>query len=85
MAERIARRILQSEEPRLRPAINATGIFLHTGLAAPLAEEAIADMVAVARDYASVEIDLASGQRSQRVAAVESLRKDLTGEVIRRG
>ena len=80
MAERIARRILQSEEPRLRRVINATGILLHTGLGrAPLAEEAIAEMVVAARDYASVEIDLASGQRSQRVEAVESLLKDLTG------
>ncbi len=32
LAERIARRILQGEEPHLRPVINATGILLHTGL-----------------------------------------------------
>ena len=45
----------------LVPVINATGIILHTGLGrAPLATEAIEEMVAVARDYASVEIDLES-------------------------
>jgi L-seryl-tRNA(Ser) seleniumtransferase len=60
--------------------INATGVLLHTGLGrAPLAEEAIVEMAAMARDYASVETDLASGQRSQRVLAVEGLLSDLTG------
>ena len=42
LAERIARRILQGEQPSLRPVINATGILLHTGLGrAPLAEAAV--------------------------------------------
>ncbi|HVA49856.1 MAG TPA: L-seryl-tRNA(Sec) selenium transferase [Pirellulales bacterium] len=80
LAQRIAERILESDKPQLRPAINATGVLLHTGLGrAPLAEEAIAEMVAVARDYASVELDLATGQRSQRVLAVEGLLTELTG------
>jgi L-seryl-tRNA(Ser) seleniumtransferase len=80
LAQRIAERILEAEKPRLRPVINATGVLLHTGLGrAPLADEAVAEMSAVARDYASVEIDLASGQRSQRVLAVEGLLAELTG------
>ena len=80
LAQRIAERILEADKPHLRPVINATGVLLHTGLGrAPLAEEAIAEMVAVARDYASVEIDLATGQRSQRVLAVENLLCELTG------
>ncbi len=80
LAERIAKRIVEGDVPSLRPVINATGILLHTGLGrAPLAEEAIEEMVAVARDYASVELDLATGQRSQRVLAVQSLLKELTG------
>lgn len=80
LAEKIARRIQQDETPSLRPVINATGILLHTGLGrAPLADEAIEEMVTAARDYASVEVDLRSGQRSQRVVAVESLLRDLTG------
>jgi len=80
LAERIARRVKQSDEPRLRPVINATGILLHTGLGrAPLAEEAVAEMTAVARDYASLEIDLRSGERSQRGDAVEGLLRELTG------
>ncbi|MEE9602257.1 MAG: L-seryl-tRNA(Sec) selenium transferase [Thermoguttaceae bacterium] len=80
LAERVARRIAEEELPPLRPVINATGVLLHTDLgSAPLAEEAIAEMCKVAGDYASVEIDLGSGQQSQRVVAVEELLKELTG------
>lgn len=80
LAQRIAERILEAEKPHLRPVINATGVLLHTGLGrAPLAEEAIGEMAAVAQDYASVELDLAGGERSQRVLAVEGLLTDLTG------
>jgi L-seryl-tRNA(Ser) seleniumtransferase len=80
LAERIAHRILEADTPALRPVINATGVLLHTGLGrAPLADEAISAMTAVARDYASVELDLPTGRRSQRVVAVEGLLKELTG------
>ncbi|MHB8970997.1 MAG: L-seryl-tRNA(Sec) selenium transferase [Pirellulaceae bacterium] len=80
LAERIAQWIVHEERPSLRPVINATGILLHTGLGrAPLAEEAIAAMVEVARDYASVEMELATGERSRRVVAVERLLQQLTG------
>lgn len=80
LAERIAARISESEKPLLRPVINATGVMLHTGLGrAPLAETAIAEMAAVAQDYASVELDLTSGHRSQRVLAVEGLLAEATG------
>lgn len=80
LAERIATRVLAADEPPLRPVINATGILLHTGLGrAPLAEAALAALVEAARDYASVELDLVSGERSQRVVAVQSLWQELTG------
>jgi L-seryl-tRNA(Ser) seleniumtransferase len=80
LAERVARRILETEPPPLRAVINATGILLHTGLGrAPLAEEAIREMAAVARDYANVETDLATGQRSRRTLMVEGLLRELTG------
>ncbi|MEX0818414.1 MAG: L-seryl-tRNA(Sec) selenium transferase [Pirellulaceae bacterium] len=79
LAERIAEWIVKTEQPPLRPVINATGILLHTGLGrAPLAKEAVQAMAGVA-EYASVEMDLATGERSQRVAAVEKLLKELTG------
>ena len=60
LAERIAQRIVEGELPSLRPVINATGILLHTGLGrAPLAEEAVEQMAAVARNYASLELTIA--------------------------
>jgi len=80
LADRIARRVMEVERPKLQPVINATGILLHTGLGrAPLAEEAIEEMATIARNYASLEVDLASGQRSRRSVAVEALLKELTG------
>ncbi len=79
LAERIADWIAKGETPVLRPVINATGILLHTGLGrAPLAKEAIQAMADMA-GYASVEVDLATGERTHRVAAVEKLLKELTG------
>ncbi len=72
LAERIADWIAISEQSPLRPVINATGILLHTGLGrAPLSDAAIAAVGSIAGGYASVELDLATGQRSQRIAAVE--------------
>ncbi|MCI0360779.1 MAG: L-seryl-tRNA(Sec) selenium transferase [Planctomycetaceae bacterium] len=80
LAERIAQWIAVTEQQPLRPVINATGILLHTGLGrAPLSDAAIAAVDAIAAGYASVEVDLASGERSQRVVAVESLLTRLTG------
>ena len=80
IAERIARKILLGERSSLQPVINATGILLHTGLGrAPLAEQAIAEMVTIARDYASLELDLRTGKRSHRFDAVEGLLCELTG------
>ncbi|MFW6171054.1 MAG: L-seryl-tRNA(Sec) selenium transferase, partial [Planctomycetota bacterium] len=80
LAERIARWIVHGQRPTLRPTVNATGILLHTGLGrAPLAESAVSAIVDVARDYASVELDLNTGTRSSRCVAVEPLLQKLTG------
>ena len=80
MAERIAQWIAKGEQPSLRPVINATGIILHTGLGrAPLAKAALEDIIDVANGYGSVEVDIETGQRSQRVRAVERRLRELTG------
>lgn len=80
LAERISRWILSQQQPRLRPVINATGILLHTNLGrAPLAEEALEEVVAVARGYAGLELDLTTGKRSQRIEAVAAQLRELTG------
>ncbi|MEM7316727.1 MAG: L-seryl-tRNA(Sec) selenium transferase [Planctomycetota bacterium] len=80
IAETIAGWISKSEKPRLHPVINATGILLHTGLGrAPMAQEAVEAVAAVAGSYASLEVDPESGQRSQRIRSVENLLCELTG------
>jgi L-seryl-tRNA(Ser) seleniumtransferase len=80
IASQIVERVGHGEIPSLRPVINATGILLHTGLGrAPLAEEACEAIQQVARGYSSVEVNLDSGTRSQRVMAVESLILRLVG------
>ena len=61
LAERIARRILESERPALRPLVNATGSVLRDDLGrAPLAEEALGELLATARGYCNLELDLAT-------------------------
>ncbi|QDT69225.1 L-seryl-tRNA(Sec) selenium transferase [Planctomycetes bacterium MalM25] len=80
LAERCLARLGAEAKPRLRPVINATGILLHTGLGrAPLAEEAIEAAAAVSRGYCNVEVDLESGERSQRSHAVAKMLGGLTG------
>jgi len=80
LAERIAQWIMSEEQARFRTVVNATGILLHTGLGrAPLAEEALAAVHELSRGYASLEIDLNSGERSQRAMAVERELRQLTG------
>lgn len=80
LAERIARRVLEGEIPPLRPVINATGVLFHAGLGrVPLAEDALADMLAMGRNYASYELDLATGRHASPSAAVQALFTELTG------
>ncbi|MEL7499659.1 MAG: L-seryl-tRNA(Sec) selenium transferase [Planctomycetota bacterium] len=80
MASQIADWLTDRDKPYLRPVINATGIVLHTGLGrAPLANEAQDAVREISQGYASVEIDAATGERGQRVKAVERLLCELTG------
>ena len=80
LAERIANWLEEEERPYLQPVINGTGIILHTGLGrAPLAKNALESVQALGAGYASVEVDLVSGERGQRVKAVERLLCELTG------
>ncbi|MDC0574375.1 L-seryl-tRNA(Sec) selenium transferase [Pirellulaceae bacterium] len=64
----------------LQPVINATGILLHTGLGrAPLPTVALDAITQIGQGYASVEINLQSGKRSNRAAAVENKLRHLFG------
>ena len=64
----------------LRPVINATGVILHTNLGrAPLSQEAIQAMHAIAQGYSSLEFDLGTGKRGSRYDHTEDLLTRLTG------
>lgn len=63
-----------------RRVVNATGVLLHTNLGrAPLAPEAAEAAAEVARGYSNPELDLATGERGARNAALERLLVTLTG------
>jgi L-seryl-tRNA(Ser) seleniumtransferase len=66
--------------PSLRRVLNATGVIVHTNLGrAPLAEEALAQVVDAARGYSNLELDLGRGVRGSRQAHVASILRRLTG------
>jgi L-seryl-tRNA(Ser) seleniumtransferase len=77
--ERLNERVGQAACRNLRPVINATGVVIHTNLGrAPLASAAIEALVAAAGST-NLEIDLPTGRRGARAAAVEQLCRELTG------
>jgi L-seryl-tRNA(Ser) seleniumtransferase len=66
--------------PSLRRVLNATGVLVHTNLGrAPLAAEALAQVVETARGYSNLELDLSSGSRGSRQDHLASLLRRLTG------
>jgi L-seryl-tRNA(Ser) seleniumtransferase len=79
VVERVSQCASRAAAQRLRKVINGTGIVIHTNLGrAPLAQAAIEAMVAAAQ-CTNVEVELESGQRGRRGAAVETLCQELTG------
>lgn len=81
IAAQVARALEDAESPlRLRPVINATGIFLHTNLGrAPLPEAVADELRAILVGYCDLEIDLESGRRSERNTRISALCRDLLG------
>ncbi len=67
-------------EPSLAPVINATGVILHTNMGrAPLAAEALAQVVRVAEGYSNLEYDLTQGERGERDVHTDHLFTQLIG------
>ena len=80
LAERLAAELRAVRAPSLRRVLNATGVIVHTNLGrAPLAEEAIAQVVETARGYSNLELDLSEGTRGSRQDHVAPLLRRLTG------
>jgi L-seryl-tRNA(Ser) seleniumtransferase len=80
LAERLHAELRAARAPSLRRVLNATGVVVHTNLGrAPLAEEALEHVVAAARGYSNLELDLSSGTRGSRQDHVAALLRRLTG------
>lgn len=68
------------QQLRLQPAINATGIIVHTNLGrAPLAAEALDAVARLGRGYSNLEYDLESGDRGSRYARLAGAIGEATG------
>ena len=77
---RVELELAAARGPRLQRAINATGVIVHTNLGrAPLAQEALERVTAVARGYSNLEYDLGEGGRGSRQDHVAPILRRLTG------
>jgi L-seryl-tRNA(Ser) seleniumtransferase len=80
LVERAVLEATHLARPHPSRVVNATGIVLHTNLGrAPLAPGAAAAVAAVATGYGDLELDLPSGRRGNRQAAVSGKLRLLTG------
>ena len=77
---RIENHLAQLSSMSLKPVLNLTGTILHTNLGrAPLPDEAIQAMVAVAQGASNLEYDLETGRRGDRDHHIEAQICRLTG------
>jgi L-seryl-tRNA(Ser) seleniumtransferase len=75
----VVRALADEDAAGLREVINATGVLVHTNLGrVPLARAALDAIARTASDYASLELDLATGERGHRHAHVVPLLRALT-------
>lgn len=80
IAERILARLDAEAAPAIRSVINATGVVLHTNLGrSPLAEHAARAAYEAGRGYLNLELDLATGKRSNRQNTIRAGIRALTG------
>jgi L-seryl-tRNA(Ser) seleniumtransferase len=65
--EAVRSKLVSTTASSLIPAVNATGIIVHTNLGrAPLSRDALSAMNRIARGYSNLEFDLEQGKRGRR-------------------
>jgi L-seryl-tRNA(Ser) seleniumtransferase len=80
LSARLRAELATVRAPSLRRVLNATGVIVHTNLGrAPLADEALAQVVEAARGYSNLELDLREGVRGSRQDHVAAILRRLTG------
>ena len=80
LTTRLREELVASRAPRLRRALNATGVVVHTNLGrAPLADAALERVREVAQGYSNLEYDLTAGSRGSRQDHVADVLRRLTG------
>jgi L-seryl-tRNA(Ser) seleniumtransferase len=72
--------LAQDTTPRVREAINATGILLHTGLGRAVYSGSVVDsMLGALKGYCTLAVDVSTGERAERDELVEYILTELTG------
>jgi L-seryl-tRNA(Ser) seleniumtransferase len=80
LAARVEAEVASLRRPRLRRALNATGVIVHTNLGrAPLADAALERVREVGRGYSNLEYDVTEGARGSRQDHVAGALRRLTG------
>ncbi len=79
LAGRAETRLAAEQGPVLKPAVNATGILLHTGLGRAVMPEAARLAVASVTGCCNLQMDLTDGARLHREHVIRQLVCDLTG------
>jgi L-seryl-tRNA(Ser) seleniumtransferase len=80
LAARVEAEVASLRRPRLRRALNATGVIVHTNLGrAPLADAALERVQEVARGYSNLEYDVTAGARGSRQDHAAGALRRLTG------
>jgi L-seryl-tRNA(Ser) seleniumtransferase len=80
LSERMREELDAARQARLRRALNATGVIVHTNLGrAPLAAAALERVHEVGRGYSNLEYDLSAGARGSRQDHVAGVLRRLTG------
>lgn len=72
--------LMQAAAPRLRHAINATGVILHTGLGRAVFSASVLDsLMAELKGYTTLAVDRETGERIERDELLEPILMELTG------
>ena len=80
LAGRLRARLEKTFAPSLAPAVNATGVIMHSGLGRAVLSSAACDaLAAVASGYSTLALDPETGKRVPRDRHVEALLRELTG------